>query len=146
MQLDGANAEFSHPVYFGAGVGNGSRQHAAEWDQAVRRHFAIRGDPIVRFRREPDDFRGNVIDEPGALDAQPVEQAEKFFRICTIAFDIGVVLAPALHQFERGWLHHVIGHDVDVDVYDGLQKFASFDGIKAFTLNQLKRTYSKFSG
>src|SRR5882724_12934866 len=77
---------------------------------------------IVRFGSKPDNFRGNVIDEAGALDAKTVEQAEKFFRVCTIPFDIGVVLASVLHQFERGWLHHVIRHDVDVDVYDGLQK------------------------
>src|SRR6266850_2505370 len=122
MQLDGANTEFGHPVHFGAGVGNGSGQHSTECDQAVRRRFAILRDPIVRFGSKPDNFRGNVIDEAGALDAKTVEQAEKFFRVCTIPFDIGVVLASVLHQFERGWLHHVIRHDVDVDVYDGLQK------------------------
>jgi len=45
MQLDGTNADSSHPVHFGAGVGNGSRQDSAECNQPVSgaalQYFAI---------------------------------------------------------------------------------------------------------
>jgi hypothetical protein len=96
--------------------------------------FAVVRAPIVHFGRESDDLRGNVVDEAGALDAEAVEQAEKLFRVSAIALDVGIVLAPALHQIKRRRLHHAIRHDMDVDVYDRLQGFASLEVITAFTV------------
>jgi hypothetical protein len=68
----------------------------------------------------------DIIDQPGALHSKAIEQSEKFLGIGRIAFHIGVVPAAALHQLMGGRLHHVVGHDVNVNVYDRLQKSPSF--------------------
>ena len=70
-------------------------------------------------------MRRDVVDKAGALDADFVEKFEECSRIGAIALDIGVVLATVLDQRERGLVHHVVGHDVDVDVDDRLHRVAA---------------------
>jgi hypothetical protein len=58
-----------------------------------------------------------------------IQQSEKCLWIGAVALDIRVVLSPVLDQLERGRFHHVIGHDVNVDVYDRLHRVPSFAAI-----------------
>ena len=120
MQLESADAEFGDAVDFGARIGDGAGQHAAEGDQSIGRRFAVVCAPVIYFRREADDFRCDVINEASAFDAEPVQKSEKRFWIRAIALDVGIILAAALDQVERVRLHHVKRHDVDVNVDDGL--------------------------
>src|SRR6266852_2340843 len=121
MHFDGANPELCDAVHFGAGVGNGPRKNTAKGDEPIGRGFAIIRTPIVDLGSESYNLWRDVVDEAGAFDAESVEQAEECFGIGGVALHIRIVFAAAFDQFERGWLNHVVRHDVDMDIYDGLQ-------------------------
>src|ERR1700730_7774138 len=124
MHLYGTDPELGDAIDFGAGIGNRPGKNPAKGDQAVWCRFTIARTPIVNLRGKADDLWSNVVDQPRALNPEAVEQPEKCFRIGGIALDIGVVLAPALDQFERRRLHHMVGHDVDVNIDDRLHEFS----------------------
>ena len=120
MKLQSADAELGDAIDFRARIGDGAGKNAAEDDEAVWRSFAVVCAPVVDLGGEADDVGCDVIDEAGALDAKLIEKFQEGFRVGAVAFDVGVVLAAALDQVKRVRLHHVEGHDVDVNVDDGL--------------------------
>ena len=120
MQLDRANSNLRHAIHFGARIGNRPRQHAAKCNQAVGRRAAIFRAPVIHLWREPDNFRRNIIDQPRPLDSEAIQVREKRLRIIAVPHHIRIIFPPALHQVHRGRLHHVIRHDVNVDVDDRL--------------------------
>jgi len=133
MHFDGANPKLCEAIHFRTRIGHRPRKDSAERDKAIRGHAAIFCAPVIYFRREPDNLWRDVVDQPRALYPKTIEQPEKFFRIGAITLNIGVIPAAALHQFMGGRLHHVIRHDVNVNVYDRFQRSPPFAEACAFT-------------
>ena len=121
MHLDGSNSKFCKTIHFRARIRNRSWQHSAKRDKTIRRCAAILCTPVIHFRSETDNLWRDIVDQPGALYSQSVQKSEECFWIGAIAFNIGVVLAALFHQLVGGLFHHVIRHDVDMNVYDRLQ-------------------------
>ena len=121
MNLDRPNSKSCKTIHFRACIRNRSWQHSAERDETIGRCAAILGAPVIHFRSEPDNLWRDIVDQPGALYSQSVQKSEECFWIGAIAFNIGVVLAALFHQLVGGLFHHVIRHDVDMNVYDRLQ-------------------------
>jgi hypothetical protein len=94
----------------------------AEGQEAVGRNAAITCDPVVHVGRETHNVGAHVIDEPGALHAELIEEDKESLRIGGVAFDFREVPAAALHELELNRFHHVQGHDVDVNVDDRLHE------------------------
>src|SRR6266550_9042521 len=126
MHLNRANSKFGETVHFRARIWNRSWQHSTKRDQTIGSSAAVFRAPIVHFRREPDNLWRNIVDQSRALPSESVQKSEKCFWIGAIAFNIGVVLAAVFHQLMGGRFHHVVRHDVDVNVYDRLQRSPPF--------------------
>src|SRR5260370_4446987 len=121
VQFDGANPEFCEAIHFRAWIGNRPWKHSAERNETIRSCAAILCAPIIYFRRESDNLWRDVVDQPGALHSESVQKCEEGFWIGTIAFNIGVVLAAALHQFMSRRLHHLVRRDVYVNIDNRFQ-------------------------
>ena len=121
MHLDGSNSKFCETIHFRARIRNRSWQHSAKRDKTIRRCAAILCTPVIHFRSETDNLWRDIVDQSRALHSKGVQKGEKGFRIGAQPFDIGVVLAALFHQLMGGLFHHVIRHDVDMNVYDLLQ-------------------------
>ena len=121
MHLDRSNPKLREAVHFRARIWNCSRQHSPECNETIWRRATIFRAPIVHLRSESNNLRRDIVDQPRALHSQSIQKCEKGIRIGAIPFNVGVVPAAMFHQLVGGRLHHVIRHDVDVNVYDRLQ-------------------------
>src|ERR1700722_14687437 len=118
MDFYSADAEFGDAIDFGAGVGDSAGVDAAEGDEAERIDFGEVGDPVVDGGSEADNFGSDVVDEAGAFGVDGVEIFEEGSWLVAEVLDLFEVGAAAGDEFERGGVHHFVGHDVDVEVDD----------------------------
>ena len=79
VDLDHLNAEPQDLLHIGENVGSVPRMQAAAGKQARRIFLHIVGDELIHAAGEADHFRGNVVDEHGAIDAARVEKLEERF-------------------------------------------------------------------
>ena len=97
-------------------VGSVTGMEAAAGDEPPGILFGVIGDELVDAVGESDDFRSNVVDEHGTVDAGGVHVFEEGFGITAKLGDFVVVGALLLHEFKRMRLEHFERLDVDVAV------------------------------
>ncbi len=79
--------------------------------------FIVRNELIYSVG-EADDFRRDVVDEHGAVDAACIQIFEEGFGRSAELDDLVEVRPVLLHQFQRMGLEHLHRLDVDVAVSD----------------------------
>lgn len=125
MNFDHADAEAEDVLDIGENVFGVAGMDGAAGDEAAGIGFDVVCDELIDGRAEAHDFRGNVVDEGGALDSATIEVFEEGAGGAGIGFDLGEVGTLRLHEREGGGGKHFVGLDVNVAVGDqGRSRFS----------------------